>query len=120
MGPRMVYRLATSNDEQTRTILDNTIFLLIPSFNPDGHDIVGEWVKKTAGTPYEGSAPAELYSHYVGHDNNRDGYMLSQAESQLWAKVVYQEWTRSGHAPAGTMSADHPAEDDPTTHMWIR
>ena len=92
MGPRLVYRLATSNDDQTRAILDNTIFLLIPSFNPDGHDIVGQWFKKSAGTPYEGSAPPELYGEYIGHDNNRDGYMLTQPESQLWAKVVYQEW----------------------------
>jgi hypothetical protein len=92
MGPLMVYRLATSNDERIRTILDNTIFLLVPNFNPDGEIIVGEWLKKTAGTPYEGSGPPELYSHYVGHDNNRDGYMLSQVESQHWARVAYHEW----------------------------
>ena len=92
MGPRLVHRLATSNDDQVRTILDNTIFLLIPSFNPDGHDIVGDWVKKSAGTPYEGAGPPELYGAYIGHDNNRDGYMLSQVESQHWAKVVYQDW----------------------------
>ena len=92
MGPRLAHWLATSNDDQARAILDNTIFLLIPSFNPDGHDIVGEWFKKSAGTPYEGSGPPELYGEYIGHDNNRDGYMLSQVESQLWAKVVYGEW----------------------------
>ena len=92
MGPRMVYHLATSNDDQTRAILDNTILLLIPSFNPDGHDIVGDWFKKTGGTPYEGSAPPELYGEYIGHDNNRDGYMLTQPESQMWAQVVYHEW----------------------------
>ena len=92
MGPLMAYRLATSNDERVRTILDNTIFLLIPGFNPDGQDIVGEWLKKSAGTPYEGSGPPELYSAYVGHDNNRDGYMLSQVESRHWAKVAYHEW----------------------------
>jgi Zinc carboxypeptidase len=92
MGPRMVHRLATGNDDQTRAILDNTIFLLIPSFNPDGHDIVGDWIKKSAGTPYEGAGPPELYGAYIGHDNNRDGYMLSQVESQHWAKVVYQDW----------------------------
>jgi hypothetical protein len=92
MGPRLVYRLATSNDERIKTILDNTIFLLIPSFNPDGHDIVGDWVKKSAGTPYEGAGPPEVYGAYIGHDNNRDGYMLSQVESQHWAKVVYQDW----------------------------
>jgi hypothetical protein len=87
-----VYRLATRNDDQVRTILDNTIFLLIPSFNPDGLDIVGDWLKKSAGTPYEGAGPPELYGAYIGHDNNRDGYMLSQVESQHWAKVVYQDW----------------------------
>jgi hypothetical protein len=92
MGPRLVHRLATGNDDQTRAILDNTIFLLIPSFNPDGHDYVGEWVKKTGGTPYEGSGPPEVYGQYIGHDNNRDGYMLSQVESQLWARVAFQEW----------------------------
>ena len=92
MGPRMVYRLATSNDDQIRAILDNTIFLLIPSFNPDGHDIVGDWFRKTAGTPSEGSGPPELYGEYIGHDNNRDGYFLSQVESQMWAKVAYNEW----------------------------
>ncbi len=84
--------MATRNDDQIRTILDNTIFLLIPSFNPDGHDIVGDWLKKSAGTPYEGAGPPELYGAYIGHDNNRDGYMLSQVESQHWAKVVYQDW----------------------------
>jgi hypothetical protein len=92
MGPLMAYHLATSNDDQARAILDNTILLLIPSFNPDGQDIVGEWFKKTAGTPYEGTGPPELYGAYIGHDNNRDGYMLTQPESQMWAKVVYHEW----------------------------
>ncbi len=92
MGPRLAHRMATSNEDQVRTILDNTIFLLIPSFNPDGHDIVGDWLKKSAGTPYEGAGPPELYGAYIGHDNNRDGYMLSQVESQHWAKVVYQDW----------------------------
>ena len=92
MGPKLVYRMATGNDDQIRAILDNTIFLLIPSFNPDGHDHVGEWVKKSGGTPYEGAGLPELYGEYVGHDNNRDGYMLSLVESQHWAKVVYQDW----------------------------
>ena len=92
MGPLLAYRLATSNDERIKTILDNTIFLLIPGFNPDGQDIVGEWLKKSAGTAYEGSGPPDLYSAYIGHDNNRDAYMLTQVESQHWAKVVYHEW----------------------------
>jgi hypothetical protein len=92
MGPRLVHRLATSTDDQIRTILDNTIFVLIPSLNPDGHVMVGEWVRKTAGTPYEGSGTPDLYHPYVGHDNNRDAYMLTQVESQYFAKVTYGEW----------------------------
>ena len=39
--------------------------------------MVGDWVNKSAGTPYEEAGPPELYGAYVGHDNNRDGYMLS-------------------------------------------
>jgi hypothetical protein len=92
MGPRLVHRLATGSDDQIRTILDNTIFLLIPSFNPDGHDMVGEWIRKSTGTPYQGAPLPDLYGAYIGHDNNRDGYMLSQIESRHWAKVVYQDW----------------------------
>ena len=125
MGPRLVYRLATSNDDQIRTILDNTIFLLIPSFNPDGHDIVGDWVKKSAGTPYEGAGPPELYGAYIGHDNNRDGYMLSQVESQHWAKVVYQDWFpqvyKDTHQRAATARASPSRRSTtPSTRTSIR
>ena len=92
VGPLLVHRLATSNDERTKTILENAIFVLIPSFNPDGLVMVKDWVDKTAGTPYQGSRTPDLYHHYVGHDNNRDAYMLTQNESKLWAQVAYQEW----------------------------
>jgi hypothetical protein len=91
-GAKLVYRLATSDDERTRAILDNVILVLIPAFNPDGQMMVADWVKKTAGTPYEGSGTPDIYHHYVGHDNNRDAYMLTQIESKLWAKVAYREW----------------------------
>ena len=63
MGPRMVHRLATRNDDQVRTILDNTIFLLIPSFNPDGQDIVGDWLKKSAGTPTKARVRRSCTAH---------------------------------------------------------
>ena len=92
VGPRLVHRLATSDDERTRTILDNAILVLIPNFNPDGLVMVHDWVTQTAGTPHEGSRTPDLYHHYVGHDNNRDSFMLTQIESKLWAQVAYQEW----------------------------
>ena len=33
-----------------------------------------------------------LYQKYVGHDNNRDSYMLTQAESQVVNRLLYREW----------------------------
>lgn len=77
------YRLLTRDTPRFRAILQNTIFILVPSLNPDGMDKVAAWYRKTLGTPYEGTAPPELYHKYLGHDNNRDWYIHSQAETQL-------------------------------------
>ena len=111
MGPRLAHRLATSNDERIRTILDNTIFLLIPGFNPDGQDIVGEWVKKTAGTPYEGSGTARsLQRLYRARQQSRrvhadPGRVAALREGHL-RRVVSPGV--HGRAPAGQLRrADH-------------
>ncbi len=86
------HRLATSNDPGVRAILDNTIVILAPTINPDGLDIVGAWYRKTLGTPYEGTAPPELYQKYVGHDNNRDWYIFSQAETRAVISQLHNRW----------------------------
>ncbi|MCP5118982.1 MAG: peptidase M14, partial [bacterium] len=41
------HRMITSNDAKVQTILDNVIFLLVPSLNPDGVEIVRKWYEKT-------------------------------------------------------------------------
>jgi hypothetical protein len=92
MAPGLAYRLATANDKQTREILQNSVFLLFACFNPDGTEMVFDWIEKTRDTKYQGSSLPVLYHHYAGHDNNRDSYMLSLKESQMFAKVVYHEW----------------------------
>jgi hypothetical protein len=92
MSLELVYELATSDDPAITKILDNVIFLLVPSQDPDGEDMVTSWYTHYVGTDYEGSAPPWLYHHYVGHDDNRDLYMLTQVESQNIAKVLYQDW----------------------------
>ncbi len=88
----LAYRLTSENSEQIKSILDNTVILLVPSLNPDGTDIVAEWYFKTLGTPSEGSAPPELYHHYTGHDNNRDWYAFTQVETQLTVDKILNVW----------------------------
>lgn len=88
----LAYRLTSENNEQIKSILDNTVILLVPSLNPDGTDIVAEWYFKTLGTPSEGTAPPELYHHYTGHDNNRDWYAFTQVETQLTVDKILNVW----------------------------
>jgi hypothetical protein len=87
-----VYQLLSEDTPEHRAILDNVIFLLIPSLNPDGQDMVVKWYRKYLGTPYEGEAPPEIYQPYVGHDDNRDWYMFTQIETQLTIGKVQNVW----------------------------
>src|SRR5260370_11337155 len=89
---QFAYNLITQDKPKFRAILDNVIFLLVPSQNPDGVDIVTRWYRKTLGTPYEGSAPPQLYHKYVGHDNNRDWYVFSQPETPHTIAQLQNVW----------------------------
>jgi hypothetical protein len=86
------YRILTEDKPHFRAILRDTIFLLVPSLNPDGVDIVTRWYRKTLGTPAEGTDPPELWHHYVGHDDNRDWYMFTQVETQLTISKLHNVW----------------------------
>jgi len=92
MAVELVHRLATDGSPQVKKIVDNVIFLLVPSLNPDGQVMVTDWFNKNLGTPYETSSIPYLYHPYVGHDNNRDMYMFTQKESQLTAKLLWHDW----------------------------
>ena len=86
------WRLITEDKPRFREILENTILILVPSLNPDGVDIVTQWYRKTLDTPFEGTSPPELYHKYVGHDNNRDWYILSQPETRLVIGKLHNVW----------------------------
>jgi hypothetical protein len=92
MSMELAYNMATKNTAETKTILDNVIFLLVPSLNPDGLDIVVNWYKKNLKTPFETAPVPEIYHHYAGHDNNRDWYMFTLAETRNTIDGVYKKW----------------------------
>src|SRR5205085_427935 len=73
---------AAEGDAQIDAIRDNVILVLWPTLNPDGMDMIVDWYRKNRGGKFETSQMPWLYQEYVGHDNNRDGYMLNMIESQ--------------------------------------
>jgi hypothetical protein len=92
MSMELAYNIATKNTPEVNNILDNVIVVLVPSLNPDGLDIVVNWYKRNVKTPYEAAPVPELYHHYAGHDNNRDWYMFTQAETRNTIDGVYRKW----------------------------
>ena len=90
MGMTLVWRLAT--EPSLRALLDNVVVLVIPSMNPDGLDTTVSWYRQYKGTRYEGGPMPWLYHKYVGHDNNRDWFMVTQAETRLVTRMLYYEW----------------------------
>jgi hypothetical protein len=89
---QLAYDILSQPDEpRTKAILDNTVLFLWPSINPDGQDIVVNWYRENVGTPYEVSPLHELYQKYLGHDNNRDAYMLNVPESRVVART-WRAW----------------------------
>ncbi len=88
----IAHRLATDTSPATLEMLDRCVVLIVPSLNPDGVDIVKTWYDASLGTPWEGSDPVELYHHYVGHDDNRDWYAFTQAETRAVVDRVHNVW----------------------------
>lgn len=88
----LVWRLATERSPAVDHLLRHLIVLVVPSQNPDGLQMVADWQARNAGTPYEDAPLPELYHPYAGHDNNRDGFMQTQVETQHLSRLLYREW----------------------------
>src|SRR5580704_622724 len=103
MTIQLAYNLVTATDPDTAAILDNVILLLWFSINPDGQNMVAKWYKSNLGTPYEVSGLPGLFQEYIGHDNNRDGYMNNMIESQVITRTeleYYPEVNYNHHQTA--------------------
>src|SRR5438270_6058913 len=108
MAMEWAYALATANDPETRRRLNNVVLLLVPSLNPDGETMVTDYYRKFLGTKYEGGRLPWLYHHYVGHDNNRDWFMLTQVETKAMSRAVYHEWYPQVWVDEHQMGTDGP------------
>ena len=92
------YTLLASESARVKTILDNTVVIVNPSQNPDGHERFAAWSNSVAlGSTESGSIEraepwsiAGRYNHYR-FDMNRDLVALSQAETRATAAAV-QRW----------------------------
>ncbi len=112
-----LYQLVSATDGETLRILDDVIVLLVHA-NPDGMDLVSDWYirekdpkkRSLAGLP-------RLYQKYIGHDNNRDFYASTQAETENMNRVMYHEWlpqivyNHHQSGPAGTVLFCPPFRD---------
>jgi len=84
------YDLVASEEPEYKRIREEVITELWFSINPDGQNMVANWYRQNVGTPYEVAPLPYLWQEYVGHDNNRDGYMLNMIESQVVTKATLE------------------------------
>ena len=112
-----VYQLVSRSDAETLRFLRDVIVLAVHA-NPDGHELVANWymrereptLRTLAGLP-------RAYQKYIGHDNNRDFYMSSQAETINMNRILYKEWfpqivyDHHQTGPAGTVMFAPPFRD---------
>jgi hypothetical protein len=108
MAMEWAHALASATDTETKRRLDNVVLLLVPSLNPDGETMITDYYRKYLGTRYEGGRLPWLYHHYVGHDNNRDWFMLTQLETKALSRAVYHEWYPQVWVDEHQMGTDGP------------
>jgi hypothetical protein len=112
-----LYQIITRNDEETKRILQSTIILFVHA-NPDGQELVSNWYMRNQDTLKRSTSNLpRLYQKYIGHDNNRDFYMMNMSESRNMSRQQYIEWmpqilyNHHQTGPAGTVVAGPPYRD---------
>ena len=113
----MVYQMVSRNDEETLRFLNDVIVLFVHA-NPDGNDLVADWyMRSPVPTARTVSGLPRLYQKYIGHDNNRDFFGSTQAETENMNRVLYHEWfpqilyNHHQSGPAGTVVYSPPLRD---------
>src|SRR5688572_16111941 len=112
-----VYQVVSRTDAETVRILDNVVILFV-HVNPDGQELMSNWYMRE-NKPEKRSLNnlPRLYQKYIGHDNNRDFFMLNMKESQNISRQQYVEWmpqivyNHHQTGPAGSVLAGPPYRD---------
>jgi hypothetical protein len=111
-----MYQLISRKDPETMRILNNVIVLLTHA-NPDGMDLVSNWYMKDADPLKRNTNIPTLYEKYIGHDNNRDFYMMNTRESTNMNRQLFLEWfpqimyNHHQRGPEGSVLAGPPYRD---------
>lgn len=113
----MVYQMVSRTDDETMRFLNDVIVLFVHA-NPDGNDLVADWYMRNPDTLARstGDLP-KLYQKYIGHDNNRDFFGSTQAETENISRQLYWNWfpqilyNHHQSGPAGTIVYSPPLRD---------
>ncbi|GHB61389.1 M14 family metallopeptidase [Persicitalea jodogahamensis] len=111
------YQLVSRQDAETKRILDDVIILMAHA-NPDGQELVSDWyMREKKDEKKSTDFLPRLYQKYIGHDNNRDFFMMNMSESWNIGRQLYVEWipqivyNHHQSGPAGTVVAGPPYRD---------
>ncbi|MET0308562.1 MAG: M14 metallopeptidase family protein [Sphingomonas sp.] len=88
---QFIQEMLTRNDPETLRFLNDDIALFVYA-NPDGLELVANWYMRQADPKARKMDIPLLYQHYVGHDDNRDSFAVTQAETTNINKAMYRDW----------------------------
>ena len=110
------YQLVTRTDDETKRILDHDIILFVHA-NPDGQELVSNWYMAEKDPKARNMNVPRLWAKYIGHDDNRDFYMMNMKETQNITREQYLDWlpqivyNHHQAGPAGSVVAGPPFRD---------
>ena len=113
----MVYEMVSKDDDETRRFLNDCIILFVHA-NPDGNELVADWYNRNPVPEQRSLANLpRLYQKYIGHDDNRDFFASTQAETENVNRALYHDWmpqllyNHHQSGPAGTVAWSSPQRD---------
>lgn len=117
------YNLISRTDAETMNILDKVVILMVHA-NPDGQELVSNWyMREPIPEKRKLDHLPKLYQKYIGHDNNRDFFMLNMKETQNMGRQLFVEWlpqimyNHHQSGPPGSVLAGPPYRD-PFNHVF--